>query len=150
MRRTNKGPAGAYRGAGGPEAVFALERSVDRLADRLGLDPADVRRRNFIQPDEFPWDTGLGSIQVPVRYDSGNYPACLERALELASYRDWRQKQAEARQANRFLGVGLAAFVLLSGLGPYEGASVRLAGDGRVVVATGASPHGQGTATALA
>jgi carbon-monoxide dehydrogenase large subunit len=147
---TNKSPAGAYRGAGGPEAVFALERMVDRLADRLQLDSAELRRRNFIRPDEFPWNTGLGSVQVPVIYDSGDYAAVLERALELCEYDRWRAKQRTAREEGRLLGIGLAAFVLLGGLGPYESAIVRLEGDGRPLVVTGASPHGQGTATALA
>jgi aerobic carbon-monoxide dehydrogenase large subunit len=147
---TNKAPAGAYRGAGGPEAVFALERAMDRVAAELGLDPAVVRRRNFIRPDEFPWNTGLGTAQLPVIYDSGEYEAGLDRALELADYRAWRERQAAARADGRYLGVGLACYVLLGGLGPYESAEVRLDPSGDVVVLTGASPHGQGTDTALA
>jgi carbon-monoxide dehydrogenase large subunit len=145
---TNKAPAAAYRGAGQPEAVFATERIVDRLAQELGLDPAEVRRRNFIQPDEFPWDVGTQSAQTPVVYDSGDYAAGLERALELSRYTHWRGKQVA--QPGRWLGVGLAAYVMLTGLGPYESSTLRVDPSGRVMLVTGASPHGQGTATALA
>ena len=147
---TNKAPAGAYRGAGAPEAVFALERAMDRAARELGLDPAEIRRRNFIRPDEFPWHTGLGTAQLPVVYDSGDYVANLDRALELADWAGWRERQATAREEGRHLGIGLACYVLLGGLGPFEGAEVRLDPSGEVVVATGASPHGQGTDTAMA
>ncbi|HYU20984.1 MAG TPA: xanthine dehydrogenase family protein molybdopterin-binding subunit [Chloroflexota bacterium] len=147
---TNKAPAGAYRGAGGPEAVYALERAMDRAAADLGLDPAEIRRRNFIQPDEFPWDTGLGTAQLPVVYDSGEYAAGLDKALALIDYRAWRKRQAGARQAGRYVGLGLACYVLLGGLGPYESAEVRVDPSGELTVLTGASPHGQGIATALA
>jgi carbon-monoxide dehydrogenase large subunit len=145
---TNKAPAAAYRGAGQPEAVFATERIVDRLARELRLDPADVRRKNFIQPDDFPWDVGTASAQTPVVYDSGDYPAGLERALELAHYDDWRTRQAA--EPERWLGVGLAAYVMLTGLGPHESSLLRVDPTGRLSLVTGASPHGQGTATALA
>ena len=147
---TNKAPAGAYRGAGGPEAVFALERAMDLVAWELGLDPAEVRRRNFIRPDEFPWHTGLGTAQLPVVYDSGEYEAGLDRALELADYAGWREKQTAARAEGRYVGVGLGSYVLLGGLGPYESAEVKVDPSGDVVVTTGALPHGQGTGTALA
>ncbi len=147
---TNKAPAGAYRGAGGPEAVFALERSMDRVARALAIDPAEVRRRNFIRPDEFPWNTGLGTAQEPVVYDSGEYAAGLDRALELIDYAGWREQQAAARASGRYVGIGLAPYILLGGLGPHESAEVRIDPSGDVVVATGASPHGQGTDTALA
>ncbi|MCC7366932.1 MAG: xanthine dehydrogenase family protein [Chloroflexi bacterium] len=147
---TNKAPAGAYRGAGGPEAVFALERTMDTAARQLGIDPAELRRRNFIQPDEFPWKTGLGSAQVPIVYDSGEYEQGLDRALELADYPGWRAKQAAARKEGRYLGIGVSSFVLLGGLGPFESAEVRVDASGDIVVATGAHAHGQGTDTALA
>jgi carbon-monoxide dehydrogenase large subunit len=145
---TNKAPAGAYRGAGQPEAVFATERIVDRLARELDLDPAEVRRKNFIQPDEFPWDVGTHSSQTPVVYDSGDYAAGLDRALELSHYAEWRQRQAD--DPRRWLGVGLAAYVMLTGLGPHESSLLRVDPSGRLMLVTGASPHGQGTATALA
>jgi len=147
---TNKAPAGAYRGAGGPEAVYALERTMDKAARELGLDPTEIRRRNFIQPDQFPWQTGLGSAQVPIVYDSGQYEAGLDRALALADYAGWREKQAAARAEGRYLGVGVASYVLLGGLGPYESAEVKIDPSGDVVVVTGAHAHGQGTDTALA
>jgi CO/xanthine dehydrogenase Mo-binding subunit len=145
---TNKAPAAAYRGAGQPEAVFATERIVDRVAAELGLDPAEVRRKNFIRPDEFPWDVGTESAQTPVVYDSGEYAAGLDRALELADYASWRRRQAE--QPSRWIGIGMAAYVMLTGLGPHESSLLRVDPSGRVLLVTGASPHGQGTATALA
>jgi carbon-monoxide dehydrogenase large subunit len=149
---TNKAPAAAYRGAGQPEAVFAMERIVDRAAAELGLDPAEMRRRNFIRPDEFPWDVGTESAQVPVIYDSGEYEAGLDRALALAGYTERRAQQASerARPDGRWLGVGLAAYVMLTGLGPHEGSVLRVDPTGKLVLVTGSSPHGQGTATALA
>jgi aerobic carbon-monoxide dehydrogenase large subunit len=145
---TNKAPAAAYRGAGQPEAVFATERIVDRIAQELGLDPAEVRRKNFVQPDEFPWDVGTQSAQTPVIYDSGDYGAGLDRALELSDYAGWRQRQAT--EPKRWLGIGLAAYVMLTGLGPHESSLLRVDPSGRLTLITGASPHGQGTATVLA
>src|SRR5207249_6245547 len=106
---TNKAPAAAYRGAGQPEAVFATERIVDRVAEELGLDPADVRRKNFIQPDEFPWDVGTESAQTPVVYDSGSYADGLDAALDLSDHAKWRQLQTNERargDGGRLLGVG--------------------------------------------
>ncbi len=145
---TNKAPAAAYRGAGQPEAVFATERIVDRLAQELALDPAAIRRKNFLRPDDFPWDVGTASAQTPVVYDSGDYIAGLDRALELARYADWRARQAASPR--RWLGIGLAAYVMLTGLGPHESSLLRVDPSGRLFLVTGASPHGQGTATALA
>lgn len=151
---TNKAPAAAYRGAGQPEAVFATERIVDRVAEQLGLDPAYVRRKNFISADEFPWDVGTESAQdVPVIYDSGDYTAGLDRALDLVDYSGWRTQQADERAkgaSGRLLGVGIAAYVMLTGLGPHESSLVRVDPSGAITLVTGASPHGQGTATALA
>jgi carbon-monoxide dehydrogenase large subunit len=151
---TNKAPAAAYRGAGQPEAVFATERIVDRVARELGLDPAEVRRKNFIQVDEFPWDVGTESAQdVPVVYDSGDYASGLDRALELSNYDRWRHIQAVERargEQGRLIGIGLAAYVMLTGLGPHESSLLRVDPSGKVALVTGASPHGQGTATALA
>jgi carbon-monoxide dehydrogenase large subunit len=149
---TNKAPAGAYRGAGQPEAVFATERAIDDLARELGLDPADVRRRNLIRRDEFPWDTGTGSAQVPLVYDSGDYARALDTALTLVGYEQRRGEQAveRAKERGRLLGIGLASYVLLTGLGPHEGAVLRIDTTGKALLVTGASPHGQGTATVLA
>jgi len=147
---TNKAPAAAYRGAGQPEAVFATERIVDRVAQELALDPAEVRRKNFLRPDEFPWDVGTESAQVPVVYDSGEYAAGLDRLLELGSYAAWREQQRAEHAQGRLLGIGLAAYVMLTGLGPHESGLIRVDPSGRVVLVTGCSPHGQGTGTALA
>ena len=122
---TNKAPAAAYRGAGQPEAVFATERIVDRVAVELGLDPAEVRRKNFIRADEFPWEVGTESAQVPVVYDSGDYEGGLDRALALSDYARCRQEQAAGRAQGRLIGIGLAAYVMLTGLGP-EGSVLRI------------------------
>jgi carbon-monoxide dehydrogenase large subunit len=150
---TSKPPVGAYRGAGQPEAVFATERAVDDLARELGLDPAEVRRRNFIGRDEFPWDVGTASAQVPVIYDSGDYAGALEAAVKLVHYEDRRREQAAERAkgaSGRLLGLGVAAYVLLTGLGPYESARLRVDPTGKALLVTGASPHGQGSGTTLA
>jgi carbon-monoxide dehydrogenase large subunit len=151
---TCKAPASAYRGAGLPEAVFALERAVDQLARELDLDPTEVRRRNFIRPHEFPWTVGTESAQATAAvYDSGNYEAGLDAALALSRYGEWRATQRSERargEGGRLIGIGVACYVMLTGLGPYEGALLRLDTTGRAVLIVGASPHGQGTATALA
>jgi carbon-monoxide dehydrogenase large subunit len=150
---TCKAPSGAYRGAGQPEAVFAIERAMDHLAQQLGMDPAELRRHNFIRRDEFPWDVGTGSPQVPVVYDSGNLEAALDAALALGRYAERRREQAAERakgRQGRLLGIGVAASVTLTGLGPHEGAALRVDATGKAQLITGASPHGQGTATALA
>ena len=149
---TSKAPAAAYRGAGQPEAVFAIERALDDLALELHLDPVEVRRRNLIRRDEFPWDVGTESAQVPVVYDSGDYEAGLDTALEMARYTERRAEQRDerARADGRLLGIGVACYVMLTGLGPHEGAVLRVDATGKAMLVTGASPHGQGTATALA
>src|SRR5262245_35434592 len=150
---TTKAPAAAYRGAGQPEAAFATERAIDDLARTLELDPAEVRRRNLIHRDEFPWDTGMGSAQVPLVYDSGDYEGALQSALTLVDYEARRQEQAGERargERGRLLGIGVASYVLLTGLGPHEGVVLRVDATGNVLLITGASPHGQGTATVLA
>src|ERR1043166_1299388 len=150
---TCKAPAGAYRGAGQPEATFAIERAMDHLARQLAIDPAELRRRNFIRRDEFPWDGGAASTQVPVTYDSGDYENTLDAALTLARYEERRAEQASERakgKSGKLIGIGIASYVLLTGLGPHEGAVLRVNSDGGVLLITGASPHGQGTATMLA
>ena len=143
---TSTTPIAAYRGAGRPEAACLLERMVDQLAARLGLDPAEVRRRNLLPPDAFPHATPTGA-----RYDSGSYAAALERALEAAGYDRLRAEQAERRRdrAAAQLGIGLCTYVELTGFGPETG-SVTVEPDGRVAVVTGTSPHGQGHETVWA
>jgi carbon-monoxide dehydrogenase large subunit len=152
---TNKVPTGAYRGAGRPEATYILERTMDRIASELGLDPAEVRRRNFIAPDAFPYETLTG-----VTYDSGNYQLALDRALALADYEGWRAQQRERRATGnaRQLGIGLATFVEVSGgaLGPnkpgipQESATVRILRDGSILVQSGVATNGQGHFTTFA
>lgn len=142
---TTTTPVGPYRGAGRPEAAAMLERAVDLLADELGMDPAEVRRRNLLRPDELPCVTATGAS-----YDSGDYVAALEHVLELAGMGELRAEQAARRATGgpRQLGIGLSTFVEVSGSGSEYGA-VTLRADGTVVLATGASPHGQGHETTL-
>ena len=152
---TNKVPTGAYRGAGRPEAAYILERTMDRIADELGLDPAEVRRRNFIAPDAFPYQTLTG-----MQYDSGNYQAALDKVLELADYAGWQAKQRERREAGSPmpLGIGLSTFSEISGgaIGPnrpgipQEAATVRIRQDGTILVQSGVATNGQGHFTAFA
>jgi carbon-monoxide dehydrogenase large subunit len=148
---TNKTPNVAYRGAGRPEAVFVMERLVDLGARRLGLDPAEVRRRNLVRPEEMPYRPGLTYKDgVPVAYDPGDFPAAFDRALELLGYRECRARQAARTDAPRRLGLGLACYAQGSGLGPYEGATVRVDPSGKVYVLVGVAAQGQGHATTLA
>ena len=143
---TNKAPTGAYRGAGGPEAAFCMERTVDLIAQELGMDPADVRRKNLIGPDAFPYHTPTG-----VTYDSGDYEKVFDRALELAEYPAWRERSNQANQPNApLIGVGLAAVTKGSGAHGArrtDHARVVINQAGLVSVYSGASPHGQGTET---
>src|SRR2546423_1038977 len=152
---TNKATTAPYRGAGRPEAAYILERTMDRIAHELGLDPAEVRRRNFIAPDSFPYHTVTGA-----QYDSGNYAVALDRALELADYAGWRAQQKERRAANsaKLLGIGISTFTEVSGgsLGPprpgipQEAATVRIRRDGAILVQSGVATNGQGHFTAFA
>jgi carbon-monoxide dehydrogenase large subunit len=143
---TNASPVAAYRGAGRPEATWLLERMMDQLARQLALDPAEVRRRNLLPPDSFPYDTAAGA-----RYDSGDYTASLDRVLELAGYDGLRAEQATRRRRGDTLqlGIGLSTYVEITGFGPEMGA-VTVERDGSVTVLTGVSPHGQGHETAWA
>ncbi len=141
---THKVPTGPYRGAGRPEATFYLERAIDMLAAECGLDPAEIRRRNLIPPDRFPYRAASG-----VTYDSGNYAAALERAVEAGDYAQWRQRQAEGRAKGRYLGIGLSSYVETCTFGS-DSSEVRLDTAGKLTVLTGTSPHGQGGATGFA
>jgi aerobic carbon-monoxide dehydrogenase large subunit len=151
---TNKVPTGAYRGAGRPEATYILERTINRIAHELGLDPAEVRQRNFISQEAFPYKTVTGA-----QYDSGNYQAALDKALELADYSGWREKQRKQREGNdsSLLGIGIAAFTEISGGAmnsrpgvPQEAATVRIRKDGTILVQSGVASNGQGHFTAFA
>lgn len=150
---TNKMSTDAYRGAGRPEATYVLERIVDIAAQELGLDPVEVRRKNFPKPDEFPFATATGLL-----YDTGNYEAALDKALGMVDYEGLRREQQSARQNGRLLGIGLSTYVEICALGPsaampaggWESATVRVEPTGKVTVLTGASPHGQGQETSFA
>jgi carbon-monoxide dehydrogenase large subunit len=148
---TNKVACSPVRGAGRPQAIFVMERLMDRVARMLGLDPAEVRRRNLIGPEQMPYDVGITFRDGrPVVYDSGDYPACLEGALAAADYAGFRRRQQEARRAGRYIGIGISNAVEGTGLGPYEGATVRVARTGKVTVYTGATPQGQSHKTTFA
>ena len=141
---TTKVPTGPYRGAGRPEAAFLIERMVDLAARELGLDPVEVRRRNYVPADAFPYETPLGWT-----YDSGDFERCLDAALELGQVERWRAEQERARSEGRIVGIGVGMYVERAG-GLWESAHVRVDADGRVVIRTGSSPHGQGHETTFA
>ncbi len=147
---TNKVPTTPVRGAGRPQAVFAMERLIDRVARELNLDRAEVRRRNFIKPEQMPYAVGLIFRDgKPLIYDSGDYPRGQETALALAAYGSFRERQKTASRDGRFTGIGLANYVEGTGLGPFEGVTVRVLPSGKVAVASGATNQGQGTRTTL-
>ncbi|HXH11731.1 MAG TPA: glyceraldehyde dehydrogenase subunit alpha [Alphaproteobacteria bacterium] len=155
---TNTTLVDAYRGAGRPEATYLVERAVDLTARELGLDPAEVRRRNFVPANAFPYTTVTG-----VTYDSGDYQPTLEKALEMVGYQQLRQEQARLRQEGKYLGIGVSTYVEICGMAPsqvlgavgagaggWESATVRVHPSGKVTVYSGASAHGQGHETAFA
>ena len=154
---TNKTPLGSYRGWGQPQANFVVERTVDRLADELGMDRAELRRRNFIPPERLPRKSLHHTL------DSGDYRACLDRALELLAERRWRERQSELRERGRHVGIGLSFYTENSALGPsrmineggvqqggYDIARVRVEPGGEVTLYTGLCEMGQGITSALA
>jgi carbon-monoxide dehydrogenase large subunit len=148
---TNRVPTTVVRGAGRPQAVFAMERLMDRVARELGLDRAEVRRRNMIPAQAMPYRVGLEFRDgKPLVYASGDFPKSQKRALALADYEGFRQRQAQGRAEGRYLGIGLGNYVEGTGLGPFEGVTVRVLPNGKVAVATGATSQGQGTRTTLA
>ncbi len=146
---TNKPPTGAYRGAGGPESAFCMERTIDLIAKELDMDPAEVRRKNFIPSDAFPYETPTG-----LTYDSGDYAKALDRALELADYTGWRARaRLKNQSAASLIGIGLATVIKMSGgsgESRAEEAWITLEPSGHIVARTGVSPHGQGSETAFA
>ena len=150
---TNKPPTAPYRGAGRPEATYIVERVMDRVARELQLDPVEVRRRNLLAPDAFPYATPTGMV-----YDSGSYQAALDKALELADYAHWRERQQErrARHEQRLLGIGVTTFIEVTGGAiaaagaPLEAATVRILPDGKLLVQSGVATNGQGHFTAFA
>ena len=155
---TNTTPVDAYRGAGRPEATYLVERVVDLAAHEMGIDPAELRRKNFIAPDAFPYDT-----PVALQYDSGNYEGALDKALETIDYKKLRKMQEKARDEGRLIGIGFSAFIEACGIAPskvvgmlgaraglYESASIRVHPTGKVQVFTGSHSHGQGHETTFA
>ena len=150
---TNCVPTDAYRGAGRPEATHGIERMVDLLAAELNMDPAVIRFKNFVQPDQFPFPTATG-----LNYDSGDYGATLQKALDTIGYDDLRKLQAAARLEGRLMGIGISTYGELCAFGPspatpaggWESATVRVEPSGKVTIHTGTSPHGQGQETSFA
>ncbi len=145
---TNKTPAGTYRSPGRYEANFVRERIIDMLAHRLGLDPAEVRRRNFVQPDQMPYDAGPHPFHYMV-YDSGDFPGQFEQALARFDYSRLKASCEAARREGRAMGIGLGTYVETSGRGPWEYARVEIDSAGKVVVYAGCAALGQGTETIL-
>lgn len=155
---TNTTPVDAYRGAGRPEASYVVERMVDVLAHEIGMDPADVRLKNFIPSEDFPYSVATG-----LQYDSGNYQFALRKAMELVDYWGVREQQKKRGSQRRLLGIGISSYVEMCGLGPskvvrstgfglglWDSAVVRVHPTGKVTVYTGANPHGQGEETSFA
>jgi len=148
---TNTPCVSPYRGAGRPHGCFVMERLIDRIARELELEPNEVRRRNFVRPEDFPWDVGLTFQDgAPTRYDSGNYQAGLDLAEQMIDPAAFRAEQASARGQGRYLGLGFAAYVEGTGIGPYEGAHVRIEPSGQVFAATAVTSQGQGHYTSFA
>ncbi|MBX3066018.1 MAG: molybdopterin-dependent oxidoreductase [Anaerolineae bacterium] len=160
---TNTGMVDAYRGAGRPEATYVVERAVDLVADELGLDATEVRRKNFIPADAFPYDPQ--GILSGLKYDSGNYEMNLDKALEVFDYKSMLEQQAKARAAGRLVGIGFSTYIEICGVAPsawiglpgqgwgaglWESANVRVHLTGKVVVTTGSQNHGQGHETSNA
>ena len=150
---TNKMATDAYRGAGRPEATHIIERMVDLAAQKLGMEPKEIRFKNFPQPDEFPLEMATG-----VTYDSGNYQMSFNKALDAVDYDSLRAQQAELRGQGRYMGIGIATYAEICGMGPsvgvagggWESGTVRIERTGKVTVLTGVSPHGQGQETSFA
>jgi carbon-monoxide dehydrogenase large subunit len=147
---TNRVPTTVVRGAGRPQAVFAMERLMDRTARELKIDPAELRARNMITPEQMPYSVGLLFRDgKPLVYASGDFPKSQRRALALSNYGSFRARQSNARAEGRYLGIGIGNYVEGTGLGPFEGVTVRVLPNGKVAVATGATSQGQGTCTTL-
>jgi carbon-monoxide dehydrogenase large subunit len=149
---TNKVPNAPYRGAGRPEAAFAMERTIDLVAGTLGLEPAEVRLRNMIGADEMPYRVGIPYRDgEPIVYDGGDYPGALRKALNaIGGVVAFRERQEAARRDGRYLGLGLGCYVEGTGVGPFESATVRIDPSGKIFVSSGACPQGQGMETIFA
>jgi carbon-monoxide dehydrogenase large subunit len=163
---TNTGMVDAYRGAGRPEATYVVERTVDLVARELNMDPVEVRRKNFIQPGEFPY-APADNILAGLKYDSGDYEKALSKALEMVNYSSFRKEQEEARKNGKYLGIGLSTYMEICGAAPsswigvgptgqgwgaamWESANIRVHLTGKVVLTIGTQPQGQGHETTMA
>ncbi len=163
---TNTGMVDAYRGAGRPEATYVVERAVDLVARELNMDPVEVRRKNFIQPDEFPY-TPADNLLAGLKYDSGDYEKALNKALEMVGYESFRKEQEEARKQGRYLGIGFSTYIEICGAAPsswigvgptgqgwgaamWESANLRVHLTGKVILTIGTQSHGQGHETTMA
>jgi carbon-monoxide dehydrogenase large subunit len=148
---TNKVGCVPIRGAGYPEASFAMERLLDEVSRELGLDRAEVRRRNLVPAEQMPYEHPMKTREgTPTIYDTGDFPACQAKALEAANYAGFAKRQAQARAEGRYLGIGVSNMVKVTGRGPFESGVVRVGRSGRVSVFTGAMEMGQGTKTSFA
>jgi len=149
---TNKAPNAPYRGAGRPEAAFAMERVIDLVAGELKLEPAEVRLRNMVRAEEMPYRPGIPYRDgEPIVYDGGDYPAALEKALAaVGGVAAFRERQRAARDTGRYLGLGVGCYVEGTGVGPFESATVRVDPSGKIYVSSGACPQGQGMETIFA
>ena len=163
---TNTAMVDAYRGAGRPEATYLVERAVDLVARELNMDPVEVRRKNFIQPDEFPY-TPADNVLAGLKYDSGDYDKALDKALEIVNYQGFRQEQEEARKQGRYLGIGFSTYIEICGAAPsswigvgptgqgwgaamWESANIRVHLTGKAILTIGTQSHGQGHETTMA
>jgi carbon-monoxide dehydrogenase large subunit len=163
---TNTGMVDAYRGAGRPEATYVIERAVDLVANELKMDPTEVRRKNFIQPDDFPY-APADNILAGLKYDSGDYEKALDKGLAMVNYEAFRKEQAEARKQGRYLGIGLSTYIEICGAAPsawigvgpggqgwgaamWESANLRVHLTGKVILTIGTQSHGQGHETTMA
>ena len=148
---TNKNKNTPVRGAGRPEGTFVIDRLIDLAASQLGLDSAEMREINLIRPEEMPHDMQmLYRDGNPMVYDTGDFPDQLAVALDASGYREFRARQPELKAQGKHVGIGISSHVEGTGIGPFEGARVRVDTDGRVAVYTGATPQGQSHATTLA
>ena len=148
---TNKVPVTPVRGAGQPQGVFVMERLLDRAAQELNIDRAEIRRRNLVPAEAMPFKKGFvtrGGVRDRARFR--RLPGLPSRCAQARGWTDFPQRQSEARAANRYLGIGLANFVEATGRGPYEQVSVRVTASGKIEVATGAAAMGQSTKTMIA
>ena len=147
---TNRAPRGIYRGAGRPEATLTIERAIDAIAKETGVDPAEVRRINFVRPDQFPYHSSGGAASGGFKFDTGDYEGALDKLLEVADYKGLRAAQAEAREQGRLVGIGISAYVEVCGFEDWGAARIQVHSDGSVTAYVETLDHGQGHRTTFA